>query len=647
MIKIKGYSINEYFVLIYRFLVLLVFYSVCRIGFYFFNQDLFPNVTFPGFLTIMKGGVLFDISGILYLNVLMFFLYLVPFKFKFNKWYQGPTDFLFFLVNSIGFAVNISDFIYYKFTLKRTTFSVFDIFANEDNMGRLWIRFIYDYWYAFLFWLLLTVTFYYLVKKIKPKHMPIKPAWIYTISGSVILGLFGALAVVGIRGGYRHSTRPITMGNAGKYVNAPEEMALVLNTPFSMLRTIGKTTFTPKHYYTDYETLNSIYSPVHERKDNREFKNLNVVIIILESFSREHSGALNPTLHNGNYKGYTPFLDSLVNHSFTFTNAFANGRKSIDALPSILASLPALVQPFVVSEYSSNRISGMGELLRQKGYHTSFFHGAPNGSMGFEAFTRMAGFDYYYGKDEYGKSEDFDGIWGIWDEQFFQFFAGKINDFKQPFVTSVFSVSSHHPFKVPAKYEGVFPKGTQLLHQCIGYSDMALRKFFETASKSEWFNNTLFVITADHSITAYHNEYKTNYNAFAVPLLFYAPGHNLKGKSHKLAQQTDIMPTVLNFLGFNDPYIAFGSDLLNNTSEGNEYVLNYINESYQFLMNNWAIYFDGKDVIAFYNYKDDPLLTNNLKGKTEVPQKELDLLKAVIQQYNNRMINNELALSPQ
>jgi len=519
------------------------------------------------------------------------------------------------------------------------------MFSNEENMGRLWFRFIFDYWYAVVFWLVLVFLMYQLYQLIKPKPIVFSSKWFYGITAVIFMALFSGFSIIGVRGGYRHSTRPINMSNAGKFVNAPEEMALVLNTPFCILRTFRKATFKPSDYFHDDTKLKQLFTPVHEPKVYAEFKDMNVVVIILESFSREHFGSLNPNLNNGNYKGYTPFLDSLINVSYSFSNAFANGRKSIDALPSILASLPALVQPFVVSEYSSNNINGLGKLLREKNYHTSFFHGAPNGSMGFQAFTRMAGFDNYYGRDEYRNDADFDGIWGIWDEPFFQFFAQKLNTFPQPFVTSIFSVSSHHPYKVPAQYEGVFPKGDIPLHQCVGYTDMALRKFFKTASKMPWFNRTLFVITADHSIPGKYDEYKTSVNGFAVPIILYAPGSDLRGSSSVLAQQTDIMPTVLNMIGFDKGYVAFGRDLFNPGLLGNAYVLNYANESFQFLMNNWVIYFDGQEVVAFYDILKDPSLSNNLKDNQAVPQSEFELMKAVIQQYNNRMIANELSYS--
>lgn len=638
-------EVNEYIVLIYRVALMMLLYSVSRISFYLFNIGFFPNVTLSGFLTIMKGGLMFDISALLYINMLYLLLYLLPFRFKFKVWYQSLLKWLFLICNSLGLAANVCDFIYYRFTLKRTTWSVFDIFKNEDNMPGLWIRFLYDYWYAFLFWIVVVLLLYFLYDALKPKPMRIKSPWLYGLCSMLFLGIFAGLALVGIRGGYRHSTRPINMSNAGKFVNSPEEMAIVLNTPFSVLRTIGKKSFEPTSYIPE-DKLDEIFTPeYHLSSGDSAFNKMNVVVIILESFNREHSAYLNPHLDKGNYKGYTPFLDSLMQQSLTFSNAFANGRKSIDAMPSILASFPALVQPYISSEYSSNKINGLAGLLNDCGYHSSFFHGAPNGSMGFDAIARLTGFDHYYGKTEFGNDLEFDGYWGIWDEPFFEFFAEKLGSFSEPFVSCIFSVSSHHPFRVPEKYEGVFPKGTLPLHQCVGYTDMALRRFFEKAKDQDWYDNTIFVITADHSVPSHYPEYMTNVNGFAIPIVFHAPSLGLKGLNNKLAQQVDIFPTIMHLLGYEGSFISFGSSLIDDGFDDKRFVLNYVNETFQFIMNGWALYFDGKRIIAFYDIEEDPMLANNLIGKVPEPQQELLLMKAVIQQFNNRMIENKLTIS--
>lgn len=635
---------NEYLVLIYRMTLMMIIYSMCRVGFYLFNSDLFGNVDFDGFLIIMRGGWMFDISALLYLNLLYLVLFLLPFRFKFSSWYRSLLKWVFIVTNAVGLVANVSDFIYYRFTLRRTTFNVFETFQNEENLLQLWGRFIIDYWYAAFFWVFMVTLMVLLYGRLRSKPFNFASGWWYTPVALVFMVLFSGLTIVGMRGGYKHSTRPITMSNAGKFVNSPEEMALVINTPFSMLRTIGKTTFKPVHYFSE-EEVEAIYSPVYAPPVETDKKPMNVVIFILESFNRENSGYLNPHLDNGNYKGYMPFLDSLMQHSYVFTQAFANGRKSIDAMPSVLASLPALVQPFILSEYSSNKINGMGSLLKEMGYHTSFFHGAPNGSMGFDAFAKMAGFDSYYGKSEYNNDEDFDGIWGVWDEPFFQFFGEKLNTFEEPFVSAIFSVSSHHPFKVPEKYEGVFPKGTLPIHQCIGYTDMALRKFFAEVKTEDWYENTLFIITADHSVPSHYPEYKTNINGFAVPLFFYTPNSALLGIDNEPAQQTDILPTVMNLVGYPEGYVAFGNNLMAVDKAKDRFVMNFANESYQFIKGDYVYYFDGHEIVAFYNYKEDIFLKNNLKNKVEPSEGSFKLMEAFIQQYINRMVENKLTVN--
>ncbi|MGQ1889728.1 LTA synthase family protein [Thermophagus sp. OGC60D27] len=638
---------NEYLVLIYRLGLVMILFSICRVAFYFFNSNLFENLSLQTFSMILYGGIRFDLSAILYINALYILLFLIPFRIKFRRGYRVGLKWLFIITNAVGLAANVSDFIYYRFTLKRTTASVFKIFSHEDNMVSLWGRFVIDYWYATLFWLILILVMVLGYSRFKSKPQGINPWWKYTIIGTIVLAVAGGLTIGGMRGGFRHSTRPINISNAAQYVDRPEQIPIVLNTPFAILRTLGKSVFQPVEYFPT-DKLDEIYSPVYVPSRSASFgsgdkekKYPNVVLIILESFGREHIGALNDTLEGGKYKGYTPFLDSLIAQSWAFNHAYANGRKSIDALPSIVASVPSLVQPYIVSEYANNRINGMAFLLKKIGYETAFYHGAPNGSMGFKAFTKMAGFDYYRGKNEYNNDDDFDGIWGIWDEPFFQYFAKDMGQLKEPFFTTIFSVSSHHPFKVPEKYEGYFPEGPLPLHRCMGYTDMALKRFFETASKAEWFRNTLFIITADHCTIPFHEEYKTPAESFAIPILFYKPGEIEPRMDTALAQQVDILPTVMSYINYPYPFIAFGNDLLS-SGQKDRFVMNYFNESYQFLYDKYALYFDGKEVTGIYDLIQDPLQKKNLKGQIEIANAE-KLMKAYIQQYITRMINDHLA----
>ena len=419
----KKYEANEYLVLLYRFTILMVFYSVCRILFYLFNTASFPKVTFLSFLTILKGGLMFDVSALIYLNALYLLLFLLPFQFKFKHWYQRLLKGIFMITNAVGIVFNLIDIIYYRYILKRTTASMFDVAGFDAGNTRLIMRFFYDFWYIPLILIILLVSLSLLYSLLRPKPFKFRHSFVYFLSGIPVIFLLVVLSVIGVRGGWRHSTRPISMNNAGAFVNAPEEMAIVQNTPFCIMRTWGKKAFVHKNYFASEAELEKIYSPVHVPDSVGQTRKDNVVIIILESFSRAFVGSLNPQFKDPRDRSFTPFLDSLISESLVFTNAFANGRKSIDAIPSVTASIPALVVPYVISERSGNTINSLASLLGRQGYESAFFHGAPNGSMGFDAFTKIAGFQHYYGRNEYDNEADFDGIWGVWDEPFLQYFS--------------------------------------------------------------------------------------------------------------------------------------------------------------------------------------------------------------------------------
>jgi phosphoglycerol transferase MdoB-like AlkP superfamily enzyme len=401
-----------------------------------------------------------------------------------------------------------------------------------------------------------------------------------------------------------------------------------------------------KYNFYDKTKLDEIFNPHYIPSVNKPFVKDNVLIIILESFGREYIGSLSNNLDGGTYKGYTPFVDSLINQSLTFEVSLSNGKKSIDAMPSILASLPSLETPYIISHYANNQVNGLASLLKRKGYYTAFFHGAPNGSMGFDSFARMTGFDDYFGLNQYPDKNDFDGMWGVWDEPFFKFFAKELNSFPQPFLASIFSVSSHHPFEVPEKYKGKFKKGPAPILEVVGYTDYALKEFFNEIDSEPWFKNTLFVITADHTNESIHKEFQNNFGSYCIPVVFYKPGSDLKGVKNKIAQQIDIMPTVLNYLNYDEEYIAFGNDLLDDSYESFAY--NTSGSAYQLYMKDHILEMIENKPVGLYNYKTDKYLENNvMENEPELTRQMEEKLKAIIQSYNSRLVDNDLVVRKQ
>lgn len=645
MRSLQTRDLSYYWVFLYRIALVLFLYMLCRFLFYFLNTNLFHNTTWRDWAGIIKGGMVFDIAAMFYCNAVFIVLMLLPFRFRRNKGYQAMLKYIFFVTNGIALLLNSIDFVYYRFTLRRTTLSVINEFSNETNKARLAGLFFTDYWHVVVLFIVLVLVMVWMYTRVvvQPHREKEKEGWFYT-KASAVFAVTVFLAIGGIRGDYKYSTRPITISNAGEYVNRPDQMYLVLNTPFCVIRAWRIHKLQETHYFSDEEVEN-IFTPVHVPVvDTLPFKKDNVVIILLESFSKEAVGAYNKDLEGGRYLGYTPFLDSLMGISKVYWNSFANGRKSIDALPSVLAGIPSGKDPFVLTPYASDSLRSLPRILREEGYHTSFFHGAPNGSMGFKALVNLLGVEHYYGKKEYNNDSDFDGVWGIWDEPFMQYFSRTLTEIKQPFFSTFFSVSSHHPFKIPTQYAGQFKKGPIPVLECINYTDMALRKFFDSASKTDWFHNTLFVIAADHSTQAFSHEYQNAWGDVSIPIVLYHPGDStLRGvDSSGVIQQIDIMPGILSYLHYKKPYLAFGERFTGNSrlnfavSPGNDY---------KWIENDYLLFFDGHQSKALFNYRKDRFFSYNLLGEEKDTALQMERhLKAFIQQYNNRLVRNKLVV---
>ena len=638
--------------------ILLVYllYMVCRVIYILEFWDLYASSWDQLSLSrLLAGSLRFDTSAIIYTNILYALLVLPPYP---RRWVSSRTwqliaKTLFVVVNSLMLSVNLVDTVYSRYTGRRTTCTFFTEFSNEGNLGSIVGIELLNHWYLVLAGLAMIALLVWLYRSPFPDtdHSKQRFRWLNLICFLAYI----PLAVIGMRGGASTAIRPITISNANQYVNRPSEAAIVLNTPFSLIRTLGKTTFSDPAYFTPSQ-LDSIYSPLHQpiNADSLQVDTTrrNVVVLIVESFGSEYIGALN------NGQGHTPFLDSLIGQSLTFTHSYSNGRKSIDGMPSILSGIPMFVEPFFVTGYSLNDVSGLAGELSRSGYTSAFFHGAENGSMGFEAFARTSGFQSYYGRTEYNRDprfngdDDFDGTWAIWDEEFLQFYAATMQQMPQPFVTALFTATSHHPFVVPQRYRDSLHEPGHPIYTCVRYTDHALRRFFHTASQMPWYRNTIFVITADHTNITEQPAYNNPLGTYSVPIIFFDPSGTMpRGRIDAVAQQTDIMPTILGWLAYPHPYIAFGDDLIH-TPANQTWALHYNNGVYQHVQQNYLLLFDGEKAVGYYDLNADPYQQNNLLPSLPphlqpLMQTHLDHTKGIIQSYMQRMVNNQLTIDSQ
>lgn len=617
---------------------------VCRMIFVLTNYKHFSGtIGEDTLISLIKGAVLFDTSAVCYLNALYLLCLLFPLHYKEGKAMQVITKWAFIIPNAAGIIANLCDTVYVPFTGRRTTWNVFSEFKNEENIGTIIGSEVMTHWWLVLTGIIIIWLLYRLYTPARKESQKLKG---YYLTHLPLLIAVIPLLIFGIRGGIGKAVRPITLSNANQYVSSPDGAAVVLNTPFCIIRTIGKKPFTEKKYFNE-EELAGIFTPLKQYAVQGEANGKNVAILIVESFGKEYIGVYNPR----NEGSLTPFLDSLITVSKSYAYSYGNGKKSIDGMPSVLSSIPMFVEPFFVTEASLNRVSGVAGELRKMGYNSAFFHGAPNGSMGFQAFANATGFDRYYGMDEFCTSpdhngnDDHDGTWAIWDEPFLQYYAECMNDMREPFVTSVFTASSHHPFKIPEEYSSIFLGGDDPFFKCVQYTDHALKGFFEYAKQQDWYKNTLFVITADHTNHSIEPRYKSMAGWFEVPVIFFSPDGDPAFTpgidSTTIAQQADIMPTVLEYVGYGKPFIAFGKSLLS-TPADESYAVNFTNEIYQYYKGDYVLHFNGEKSTALYNLHDDIELKENIMDNNNVQEDMERDMKAIIQQYMNRMIQDRL-----
>ncbi len=611
---------NPLFLFIQRIFLVLLLYTVVRLGFYFYNQSFFPEINADVFM----GGLKFDLSVIGYINIVFAILHLIPGKFQENKKYQTILFYSFFLVNGLFISLNFIDYEYFRFIGRRSSFSMIIAEGMTNEIGGLIISYFVDYWKIPVFIFSSMLIFMFLLKKINYQSVK-KMSTIGSLLSLVCIVLILFLMGRGI------DRKPLSIVDASKY-GPIGTSALVLNTPFTVLKTLSKKESLKQTIYYKEDIANKIFNPIQTFSYKNTNKK-NVVILILESFGRENI-----------QRGQTPFLDSLITKSYYFENGFANGKLSIDAVPSIISSVPSLMnKSFISSSYALNSVYGLPKVLKDNGYSTSFFHGAFNGSQNFDQYSNVAGFERYYGKNEYVGPVSFDGKWGVFDEDFLQFFTHKLSDFKQPFFSTLFTISSHPPFTIPEKYKGKFPKGTTEIHESIAYSDFALEKFFKSAEKKSWYKNTIFVITADHTSSSGAEEvYKNNVGKFRIPIMFYVPNDpTMVGKSSKNFQQIDILPSLMDYLQLNGKIISYGKSY----KSDKDFVVNYLDNIYNLNKGDYYMAFDGTKSLALYNWKTDPLLKENLINKDKIKTQEMEsFMKAYIQSFNKRVSKNQLTL---
>jgi len=530
-------------ILLCRLGVALAVYMAVRVVFLVDHRSQFAETPALEILRAFLDGLRFDTSAIVYSNIPFILLSLAPLALLARRWYQRVLFGQFVVVNAAFVVLMVGDVGYYPFTGTRVTRDVFALAGEATaQANQLLVNFAGLAAIAVMLASALAVLYpRWRAQEARRRTWP-----------RAALGVLAvlAIAVVGARGGLQKKPlKPIHAFASGKH----ELGILTLNTAFTLIHSPRDRQLEPVEYFEDNRDVERLlrapYGYAERMGAAAPQRRQNVVLLILESFGTEYWGG-----EGRDVEGLTPFLDSLTDHGTFFTNSFANGRRSMDALPSLLLGVPLYMgQSIAVSGYQGNQWVGLGHFLEDAGYHTSMFHGAVKGTMYFDAIAAMSGIGDFYPLERFPPSvraEDYDGDWGLFDEPALQFVAEELTRHAEPWFSVAFTISTHHPYTVPAEYRSTLPGGPKDIHQSVAYVDMAVRRFFETARTQPWFENTLFVVTGDHTPPQRSRRYDTALGRYMVPVLLYHPTQTLPEiDPARVTQHVDLFATILDYTG--------------------------------------------------------------------------------------------------
>lgn len=617
---------------LFSILLALTMLTLSRVGFMLNSWSGFSGT---GFLEIAQSfllGIRFDLVATAFALAPFFALLLVfGADVRLGSVYLGKVWYLTAIVFML--LMNFIDAEFYKFTDRRSTADLFEFAFVSNDIYRIIVPLLRDFWHLLVAWIGLSLFTCQLYKQIDLGSAV--ASWWQSPAEWAVRAVFVGLLVIAMRGGLQPI--PLTIQDAA--AQGDQHLSLLtLNTPFTVFKTIGKEKLPIPDVLTQ-EQANAIWQPVVTAPHDSLFAQLkghNVVVIIMESLGCDYMAS-----QNGRGVGYAPFTDSLIAQGLFFPQSFANGHRSIEGIPAVLSSTPTLMfDPFITSPFAVNSYNSLANTLGEMGYGSLFYHGGNNGTMGFDKYSKQAGFQKYIGRNEYPDQSHYDGTWGIFDHHFLPYMARHLTEQKEPFMAGVFTLSSHHPYTIPKEFEAVVQRGDLPIHVAISYADIALRMFFNEARKQPWYGNTLFVLTSDHTSLATDPKFKTSVGNLRIPILFFHPAIGLKADTQKVTQQADIMPSVLHLLGYNKPVVVFGESVF---KPGPGAALCFLSGGHQLIVGNRVLRTDGHKATTLHSLIDDPLMRANLlQNEPDTVERMGQLLWAMARQYAVALNRNRM-----
>jgi phosphoglycerol transferase MdoB-like AlkP superfamily enzyme len=617
---------------------LLLIHSVLKIIFYNYNYAvLFTGAEFTqsdiSKIKLVKWSLVNDILVILSITASFMFL-LQAGRFLSAKITAWVIVTAFVLINSFAILLNLADVFYFPFHFQRANADLLYVLGHGfKQLFHQNIFIIAGFFATIAVTLILT---WKLHKRLYTSFSSGRYCGLVT----VVLILVAGSALL-----FKNSFSKVLVPTYPLLDIKSGQLPIVQNSFHTFLYSVfrGGEEIKQRQYFSDAESDSIFQVKKTLHSANTVTGKKNIVLFIMESVPYDFFDS------SSAFKVSMPFLDSLLQHSTFFNNAFGYSHESNKGIVAILAGIPTLSDiPVYHSAFVNMPLTHIGSALKKNNYHSFFCIGDDYDDFGFAKCMNWLGIDKYYCKDDIPNYKNLPShSMGVQDEFVLDFMHKKINEITQPFFAINYNISTHYPYDLPASFSVKFPGGYTQPMKSMSYYDNSLQQFFAAAEKEPWFSNTTFIFCSDHWM--FPQGVKGEYNAlwgFKVPIIVYDPSINEKKINNKLVSQFDIMGTILAAAGYKDSIISYGGNLLDSNSTRN-FVFSKPNSSlYQVADSTYVLGFNIVNNKAEYlfNYKKDRALKENLlmhKDVATVLNELIIQVKAFIQKasahYQNRL----------